>query len=144
MALSSIVRAAREASPSAVEDVSDFIVVRGRLRRRAKCHPERPISKHGLCRECWRWRNGAPKRSATYKGDDKAEQIARLTKEQQGRCASCHTKKPLVLDHDHKTGKARAMLCNPCNTALGLMHEDPDAIEGLLAYAKACRLTFRQ
>lgn len=31
------------------------------------------------------------------------------------------------------------MLCNPCNTALGLMRESPEAIEGLLEYAKACQ-----
>lgn len=29
------------------------------------------------------------------------------------------------IDHDHKTGKFRGVLCNGCNTAIGLLNDDP-------------------
>lgn len=30
-----------------------------------------------------------------------------------------------VVDHDHATGKVRDVVCRPCNTAIGLMSDDP-------------------
>lgn len=41
-------------------------------------------------------------------------------------------------DHDHETGEARAMLCQPCNASLGLLLEDPELIRGLAEYAEKC------
>ena len=73
---------------------------------------------------------------AKYRRKDKAEVVARLTSMQRGRCASCKLAKPLVLDHCHATGDARAMLCVQCNAALGLLGESPDRIAALHAYAK--------
>jgi Recombination endonuclease VII len=59
----------------------------------------------------------------------------------QGRCCkSCKTPTPQpphrnsVIDHRHSDGKVRGILCHGCNTALGLLREDPKAIEGLLTY----------
>lgn len=38
-------------------------------------------------------------------------------------CGICgtHINGNSALDHDHKTGKVRGLLCTPCNIALGLL-----------------------
>ena len=45
----------------------------------------------------------------------------------------------LSVDHDHKTGDARALLCSGCNVALGRMDEDPERIRALADYAEWCK-----
>jgi hypothetical protein len=67
-----------------------------------------------------------------------------LLAEQKGVCAICrnpelrrgnHGKaKRLSVDHDHETGKVRGLLCQDCNTALGLLKEDTTRIGNLVDY----------
>lgn len=78
-----------------------------------------------------------------------SHQYNRMLAEQNGACAIC--KRPetridytgsvqsLSVDHDHKTGDVRALLCTNCNTALGFMNEDPERIRALLRYAEWCQ-----
>ena len=42
----------------------------------------------------------------------------------------------LHVDHNHVTGKIRGLLCSECNTALGMLREDPKRIKALLKYLK--------
>lgn len=45
---------------------------------------------------------------------------------QEGKCAICHKEisfKKIVVDHCHKTGIVRGLLCRACNTLLGLIKE---------------------
>jgi len=51
----------------------------------------------------------------------KLEDIDRMLIEQQFACKLCHnpfTSTPFV-DHDHKTGRIRGLLCNVCNLGIG-------------------------
>lgn len=48
------------------------------------------------------------------------------------------------LDHDHKTGKVRGILCSNCNTSLGLVKDSVDVLEGLIGYLKTNSHDIRQ
>jgi hypothetical protein len=43
-------------------------------------------------------------------------------------------KKMLSVDHDHATGRVRALLCHVHNTALGMLQDDPKMAEEAAAY----------
>jgi hypothetical protein len=64
--------------------------------------------------------------------------VEALISAQNNKCAACRldlsNRRPAV-DHDHATERVRGVLCGPCNRALGLMHDSPERIEGLLSYA---------
>jgi len=42
----------------------------------------------------------------------------------------------LSLDHDHKTGKARGLLCEKCNRGIGLLRDDTDILYKAINYIK--------
>ncbi len=39
-------------------------------------------------------------------------------------CAICKKKKKLSVDHNHKTGKIRSLLCHRCNIRVGFIEKD--------------------
>jgi hypothetical protein len=51
------------------------------------------------------------------------------------RCNACKRKrKPLCIDHCHKTGLLRGLLCRQCNTALGSCGESERVWNGIKRY----------
>ncbi len=42
----------------------------------------------------------------------------------------------LCIDHDHKTHKIRNLLCNNCNTGLGLFNDDILVLSSAIDYLK--------
>ena len=59
---------------------------------------------------------------------------------QGGLCAICRQEpqgnKSLCVDHDHVTGSVRALLCIPCNLAIGNMDDDPTRLETAAQYLR--------
>jgi hypothetical protein len=70
-----------------------------------------------------------------------AAEYDRLVEDQGGKCAVCREvpKKNLCIDHDHASGKVRALLCYPCNVALGLVNDSIDRLNALIAYIEEHR-----
>lgn len=68
------------------------------------------------------------------------DQYNKLKDAQDGRCYICRRAKGktrnLSVDHDHKTGEVRSLLCQPCNRMLGHLRDDPDAFERVAEYLR--------
>lgn len=56
--------------------------------------------------------------------------------QQDGRCAICGTRPDhrLHVDHDHRTGAVRDLLCRPCNYALGHAKDSLRIMRAMVAY----------
>lgn len=42
----------------------------------------------------------------------------------------------LAIDHNHETDAVRGLLCNPCNTVLGMAEDSIETLEKAIAYLK--------
>ena len=68
---------------------------------------------------------------------DKAElRLYGITKKQLGQisCQICGGKQRLSIDHDHKTGLVRGLLCSPCNAGLGFFKDNIKTMENAIKY----------
>jgi hypothetical protein len=57
-----------------------------------------------------------------------------IVKKQNGKCAICREKKKFVVDHDHKTGAVRGLLCNSCNVGLGHFQDNQSQLANAILY----------
>lgn len=68
------------------------------------------------------------------------DEYDRRVLEQGGVCAICGRSpesqryRCLAVDHDHKTGLLRELLCDPCNLGLGKFKDDPQLLDAAAAY----------
>ena len=73
------------------------------------------------------------------------QEVEALVASQNGRCPICDipfkSQKLMSLDHDHKTGQLRQVLCSKCNTALGLLNEDVAIFHRAVEYINKWRIT---
>lgn len=114
---------------------------------------EEKINKYccGDCRRAyerkrWAWTSEITKRRWYLKKKYglSVEDYQTLFDKQDGKCACCSTRLNIVksnnghdtacVDHNHKTGKVRGLLCNHCNRALGLLKEDAEVMKKLISY----------
>lgn len=78
------------------------------------------------------------------------EEFERMFADQAGGCAICG--EPLVLntasnkrrsvlhvDHCHKTGLVRGLLCGNCNLGIGMFADDPDKLRAAILYLEKAR-----
>lgn len=65
-------------------------------------------------------------------------QFAALKTRAGGRCVGCGSSEPKrinwQIDHDHKTGFVRGLICGPCNLALGGARDNPETLRRLADY----------
>jgi len=77
------------------------------------------------------WRRGLKQYGITE------EQWQEMFKQQNGVCAICHKHqvyRRLSVDHNHKTGKVRGLLCVRCNRALGYVFDSPILLRNAAEY----------
>jgi hypothetical protein len=95
------------------------------------------------------WRKANPEKCAAYLFQNKRRRIEKqfgispakfdeMIISQNGKCALCD--KPIMkrpcMDHDHKTGKVRAILCLQCNSGLGHFEDSIQLVEKALVYLR--------
>lgn len=63
------------------------------------------------------------------------EDYNRMFLEQRGACSICNKKEEkLCVDHDHKTGKVRGLLCLKCNFGLGFLQDSKILLSSACKY----------
>jgi len=105
-----------------------------------ECGEKKHIRAKGLCTQCYAeliklGRLGLPK-----------DAYETMYKAQKGLCAICGKPeqykngakkgqpKTMAIDHDHKTGKVRRLLCQLCNQGLGCFHDSPVLLQKAINY----------
>lgn len=103
---------------------------------------------HTECRACAKaYQRTRKQRSPDYYREKKWLQLYGLSSEafksleagQNGACAVCRRPngRTLCVDHCHKTGKIRGLLCDNCNRAIGLFVDDPTLMRQAAVYVEA-------
>jgi hypothetical protein len=96
----------------------------------AEFFPPHNKKKNGFdswCRACRSTYRSSINRGA-YRGQISDTDLIAL-KASTAECVICGSEETLVVDHDHKTGNIRGLLCNHCNRGLGHFRDDPDVLE---------------
>lgn len=63
-----------------------------------------------------------------------------MLRKQNGKCAVCKSSDPkygrlfFCVDHDHRTGRVRGLLCGDCNLAAGKLMDSADNAMALYEY----------
>jgi len=96
-----------------------------------------------LCLMCIR---AAERNQQLHKQGCSKEQFNTLFEAQAGKCAICGATEGhrsryqaiyrLAIDHDHRTGKIRGLLCNNCNRGLGRFKDSIETLQAAISYLK--------
>jgi len=114
----------------------------------------RPCGVRSICKQCYK--NDYPKTMKRREGYTRnydlfksykitTEQYNQKLEKQNNRCAICfktakeknqNFKLNLCVDHDHKTGEIRGLLCDGCNRALGMFKDSVEILNNAMNYLK--------
>lgn len=112
-----------------------------------KAHPEADTGNNWLRNRPEAKKKHLRKGHMWHKHRTRVEQYEEAWYRQGGKCANprCDVTYPLEMDdyrkglhvdHDHKTGQFRGLLCPGCNIALGMAGENAERLIGLVEYLK--------
>lgn len=95
-------------------------------------HPEKKArgGVQGYCKEC------KPLMNRCSRYGLKKEELVDMIISQAGRCAICRKFEKLSVDHNHKTGKVRELLCGACNSLIGFAEENVSILKGAIKYLR--------
>jgi len=113
-----------------------------------RCGIDRPAERfeprRRTCRTCVN-ADARATRQRTYSSERQRWYDYRLTQPacetmvetQGGQCAICsRVPTKLVVDHDHRSGRIRGLLCGPCNLGLGHLRDQPVLCERAADYLR--------
>lgn len=72
------------------------------------------------------------------------EQVKQIFRQQKGKCSICKKRmrmrgnggKRAHIDHDHKNGKIRGMICDICNRGLGFFQDNTKILKSAIRYLR--------
>lgn len=103
-----------------------------------RLHDVSPDKKASTCKVCQSY-EGREQTLKVY--GISVEDYDKMFANQEGVCAICGSAsskrkgdKHLVVDHNHKTGKVRGLLCIQCNAGLGMFEDDVNIIHNAEVY----------
>jgi hypothetical protein len=94
-------------------------------------NPKKQLDKLLGVRPRWAYSSGIGARGMT------ADEYVALSASQNDRCAICFKSRgarPFSIDHDHRTGRVRGLLCSTCNTGLGMFRDDVRILQYAIEY----------
>jgi hypothetical protein len=108
----------------------------------------RPCGVRSICKQCYKGyefkrRPGYAREHFLMKSYSMTpEQYNSMLEKQEHKCAICKIesssmtgkKKHLCIDHSHKTGMVRGLLCDKCNRGIGLLNDNIITIKSAIDY----------
>ena len=64
-------------------------------------------------------------------------QLRDLLAEQGSKCLICQENEATDIDHCHNTGRIRGLLCNGCNSGIGLLADPPERLRAAADYLES-------
>ena len=119
-----------------------YLKNKGKIDRASRAYRQSNPEKSQIYNKRWRDQNRDKVRNAMLKkkyGISLAD-YEEMLKKQGEVCALCKQKerdnRSLAVDHDHKTGAVRELLCRFCNTSLGILEQKPNLVEAMALYLR--------
>lgn len=109
---------------------------RDRLNSLARARYLRHKEKHHekYLRNRTKWLEEAKKRHFLIHYGMTIDRLNELKNSQSGLCAICKRPRRLFVDHNHKSGQVRGMLCSPCNLLVGILENIPNVVQSAVEY----------
>ena len=120
-----------------------------------------PYGHHGKCKECYIKKQQENYDPLKQRDENLKQRYGKnfglleynaLLEKQGHKCAICNSTDPkgrksgrgggvdvFYVDHNHKTGEVRGLLCNVCNRTIGYVNEDVELIKNMIEYVKRHR-----
>lgn len=86
--------------------------------------------------DAWKEKNpeALHKHKLKYRYGITPEQYDEMVAKAGGKCQLCGLETKLHIDHCHKNGHVRGVLCGPCNRAIGQLGDSEESIRRVLDY----------
>jgi hypothetical protein len=109
---------------------------------KAKTNRSKNKDKYAAVKKKWQQANPDKIRAIAlkYNFNISLEKYSQMLQSQHGVCAICRITPEegtwMCVDHDHKSGAIRGLLCGPCNKMLGFARDNEETLESAISYLR--------